>query len=80
MEGNTIHNFTTTKRALLRGNPFKCMIKGIILTSLSTHSWTYSLSLQLHPFFPFNLKVIMANYLSTIGVILLERCQLIDAI
>ena len=34
MEGNTIHNFITTKKALSKGKLiFKCMIRGASLTS-----------------------------------------------
>ena len=33
MKGNIIHNFTTTKRALSRGNSFKCMIREASLTN-----------------------------------------------
>jgi len=81
MEGNPIHSFTTTKRALSRGNSFKCMIRRASLTSLYTQLdiLSLSLSLQLHTFFPFNIEVIMANCLSTAGVILLEYYHLIDA-
>ena len=43
MEGNIIHNITTPKRALSRGNSFKCMIKGTSLTSLYTQLGMLSL-------------------------------------
>ena len=55
------------------------MIKGASLTSLYTQLDILSLSLQFHPFFPFNFEVIMANCLSTTKVILLEYYQLTDA-
>ena len=85
MEGNTIHNFTITKRALSKENSFKCMINGTNLTSLYPLPDILSLLLVAPIFFPFNLEVIMeghimAYYLSTAGVILLEYYQLIDAI
>ena len=60
------------------------MIKGASLTSPYTQlgilSLSLSLSLYLHPFFPFNLKVIVANYPTTAGVTLLGYYQLIEAV
>ena len=51
MEGNIIHNFTTTKRALLRGNSFKCMIRETSLTSSCTQLDILSLP-PVAPIFP----------------------------
>ena len=78
MEDNTIHNFITTKRALSIGNSFKCMIIGVSLTSLYTQLDILSIP-SVAPIFPFNLEIIMANCLSTTGVILLESYQLTNA-
>ena len=85
MEGNTIRNFTITKRVLSKENSFKYMIKGTNLTSLYTLLDILSPPLVAPIFFPFNLKVIMeghimAYYLSTSRDILLEYYQLNDAI
>ena len=79
MEGNPIYSFTTTKRALSKENSFKCMIKGTSLTSLYTQLDILSLP-PVAPIFPFNLEIIMAYWLSTAGVILLEYYQLTDVI
>ena len=56
------------------------MIKGASLTSLYTQLNILSFSLQLYQFFPFNIGVIMANYLSTAGVTLLGYYQLTEAV
>ena len=56
------------------------MIRGASLTSPYTQLGILSLSLQLYPFFPLNLEVIMANCLSTAGVTLLEYYQLTEAV
>ena len=63
MEGNTIHDFTITKRALSKENSFKCMIKGTNLTSLYTLLDVLSLALVAPIFFLFNLEVIMEGHL-----------------
>ena len=57
MEDNTVHNFTTTKRALSKGNSFKCMIKGTSLTSLYTQLDILSLPLVCTYFSPSILKL-----------------------
>ena len=51
MEGNTIHNFKITKRALSRRNSFDCVIKGTNLTSLYTQLDILSLP-PVAPIFP----------------------------
>ena len=56
------------------------MIRGASLTSPYTQLGILSLFLQLHPFFPLNLEVIIANYLLTAGVTLLRYYQLIEAV
>ena len=53
--------------------------RGKLNQPLRTAGHTHSPSSCTH-FFPFNLEVIMANCLSTVGVILLESCQLTDII
>ena len=57
MEGNTIHNFTITKRTLSRGNSFKWMVKGTNLTSLYTQLDILSLPLICTYFSPSILKL-----------------------
>ena len=57
MEGNTIHNFTTTKRALSKGNSFKCMIRGASLASLYTKLDILSFPLVAPIFPPLILKL-----------------------
>ena len=51
VKGNPIHSFTTTKRALSRGNSSKCIIKWTSLTSLYTQLDILSLPLAV-PIFP----------------------------
>ena len=80
MEGNINYIFTKNlKEHYHREKSIKCMIKRISLTSLCTRLDILSLSLQLHHFFPFNLKVIMKGLiisccLSTARLIL-SCCQ-----
>ena len=85
MEGNIIHKFTTTKRALSRGKLIQVHDKkGNLNQPLHIAGHTLSPSSCTH-FFLFNLKVIIEGHimtycLSTAGVILLEYYQLTDAI
>ena len=51
VEDNPIYSFTTTKRALSRGNSSKCIIKWTSLTSLYTQLDILSLPLAV-PIFP----------------------------
>ena len=56
------------------------MIRGASLTSPYTQLGILSLFLQLHPFFPLNLEVIVTNYPTTAGVTLLGYYQLTEAV
>ena len=61
MEGNITHTWLKTKRALHGENHLNAWLMGQTQPT-DAHGWTCSLSLQLHPFFPFKHEVIIKGF------------------